>query len=68
MPEGRCVNVCGLKYIQKKNNSFKGFQQFSFFNRWRKIKKSEREQKSLQWRLMDNCEASSWRDKNYILE
>lgn len=38
MPEGRCANVCGLKYTQKKNNSFKGFQQFSFLIYGRKLK------------------------------
>lgn len=46
MPEGRCVNVCGLKYIQKKNNSFKGFQQFSFLIDGEKLKRVK-ENKSL---------------------
>lgn len=46
MPEGKCANVCGLKYTQKINKSFKIFQQFSFLIYGRKLK-GVKEKKSL---------------------
>lgn len=44
MPEGKCVNVCGLKYTKKKNKSFKIFQQFSFLiygRKWKGVKEKK---------------------------
>lgn len=47
MPAGEWVDVCGIKYTQKKNIPFRGSQQFSFFSRWKKSRRCERGEKSL---------------------
>jgi len=58
VPEGRCVNVCGTKYTQKKNNYFKVFKQLSFSIDGRKAK-IVKDRTVFLTELMDKHKASS---------